>query len=69
MSNNYSKKLKELRGSKSQQETADAIGIVRETYASYETGRRFPNPEGMSKIAKFYNMTVDEIFFNIKCDE
>ena len=68
MPHKYSEKLIKLRGDKTQQQTADAIGITREAYSNYETGRRFPKPEVLSKIAEYYCLTVDEIFFNDDCD-
>lgn len=68
MTRKYSEKLIKLRGDKTQQQTADAIGISREAYSNYETCRRFPRPEALLKISKYYCLTVDEIFFNDDCD-
>ena len=68
MTRKYSEKLIKLRGDKTQQQIADAIGISREAYSNYETCRRFPRPEALLKISKYYCLTVDEIFFNDDCD-
>lgn len=44
-----------------QQELADAIGIERSTYASYETGRNKPDVILLSKIAKVFGVSSDFI--------
>ena len=44
-----------------QQGLADAIGIERSTYASYETGRNKPDAVLLSKIAKVFNVSSDFI--------
>lgn len=44
-----------------QQELADAIGIERSTYASYETGRNKPDVVLLSKIAKVFGVSSDFI--------
>lgn len=44
-----------------QQGLADAIGIERSTYASYETGRNKPDIILLSKIAKVFNVSSDFI--------
>lgn len=44
-----------------QQELADAIGIERSTYASYETGRNKPDVILLSKIAKVFDVSSDFI--------
>ena len=44
-----------------QQELADAIGIERSTYASYETGRNKPDVVLLSKIAKVFGVSSDYI--------
>lgn len=44
-----------------QQGLADAIGIERSTYASYETGRNKPDVNLLSKIAKVFGVSSDFI--------
>lgn len=65
--NNYnqllSAKLKELRkihGLK-QENVAVGLGITRQTYSHYETGRRSPSPEVLFKLAGIYNISVDDL--------
>ena len=44
-----------------QQGLADAIGIERSTYASYETGRNKPDVNLLSRIAKVFGVSSDFI--------
>lgn len=65
-------KLKELRimHSYKQDDVASALGIVRQTYSHYETGRRTPGPEILYMLAMFYDTTVDDILYHtIDVDE
>lgn len=52
------KMLREKSG-KSMSKTADAIGIPKGTYASYEYGKREPNIEMISKISNHFGVTTD----------
>ena len=53
-------KLKHYRSlaGKTQQETADYLGIDKSTYAHYESGRRRPNAKDLMKIAKFFHVPI-----------
>ena len=58
----FGDKLKKLRLSKdiSQQKAADAIGVTRRTYITYECEGRYPrNREMYSKLADFFNVDVN----------
>ena len=55
------KKLVELRGNKTQEEVAKALGISRARYAHYEQERSEPNLELLEKIANYYKTTIDFI--------
>ncbi len=57
-------RLKELRGAETQKKTAEAIGVAQSTYAMYETGQRIPADDKKVRIAKYYNKTVQEIFYD-----
>lgn len=57
-------RLKELRGNRSQEEIATALDIPTRTYASYEQGVRTPKDSMKIKIAKYYDESVETIFFN-----
>lgn len=52
-------RMKELRGSRSQQEVADGLGLNRQTYRYYETGERNADYETLFKIADFYGVSID----------
>lgn len=55
--------LLELRGSRTQQEVADAIGVAVATIGMYERGERVPKDEIKIRLANYYKKSVEEIFF------
>lgn len=59
-------KLKTLRATvaKTQQEVADALGISRSALNAYELGQRTPRDEVKLKIANYYGVSVESIFFS-----
>lgn len=57
-------KLRRLRGGKSIAETAQAIGIPASTLSMYERDERTPRDAVKVKIAKFYKVSVESLFFN-----
>ncbi|MCB6475557.1 helix-turn-helix transcriptional regulator [Emergencia timonensis] len=59
-----SEKLVKLRGNKTQDEVARAIGISPSAYAMYESGARIPRDRIKVKIAKYYKRSVQFIFFD-----
>lgn len=65
----FGKKIMLLRGNKTQDETAKALGIATSTLAMYETEKRVPRDEIKIRIAKYFNKTVQEIFFETECHE
>lgn len=60
---NVSEKLIVLRGERTQKEVAENIGITASALANYEAGIRMPRDEIKKKIAKYYKVSVGEIFF------
>ncbi len=44
-----------------QQQVADAMGVQRAAYANYECGRRSPDIDGLVKLAKFYEISLNEL--------
>ncbi len=56
-------KLKELRKAYgyTQDYVAITLGITRQTYSHYETGKRTPNPEMLYKLAGLYHISVDDL--------
>lgn len=59
----YGKRLVELRGERSQHEVAKAVGIATSTLGMYETEKRIPRDCIKSKLAEYYDTTVQKIFF------
>lgn len=57
-------KLEEIRKQRSikQEELADALEVSRQTIGSLENGRYNPSIILAFKIAKFFNMSIEEIF-------
>lgn len=58
-----SQKLITLRGNKTQKEVAKNIGITASALANYEAGIRVPRDEIKKKIAAYYKVSVEKIFF------
>lgn len=56
-------KLKELRKvyGFTQDYVASALGIARQTYSHYETGKRTPSSEALFKLAGLYDISVDDL--------
>lgn len=53
-------RIKELRKSKgvSQTELANALKVSQQTISSYENGTRDPDPETLTAISKYFNVSV-----------
>lgn len=66
---NIAKRLVELRGDKTREEVAKAIGVSKSAIAMYETGERIPRDPIKLKIADYYGKTVQEIFFTQEVHE
>ncbi len=66
----YYRQLKIIRcqNNLKQYQVADALGISRSTYCSYETGRRSIDIDTLVRLSKFYNLSLDIFFDDIKTD-
>ena len=64
MADNIAEKLIALRGKKSREEVAKALGLSISAISMYENGERIPRDSIQIKIANYYNKSVQEIFFN-----
>lgn len=60
-------KLIKLRGKQSREKVAKACGISVSALAMYEQGERIPRDDIKIKLAKYYNRSVNFIFF--ACEE
>ncbi|KAA0776219.1 XRE family transcriptional regulator [Bacillus sp. AR2-1] len=58
------KNLINLRSEKSREEVARAVGISVSTLQMYENGQRIPRDNIKIKLANFYGVTVQTIFFD-----
>jgi Helix-turn-helix. len=56
--------LKALRGEMTLHDVAGKLGLSTAAVRQYECGNRIPRDEIKEDIAKFYNKTVQEIFFS-----
>ena len=57
------KKRVELRGNKSQEEVAKAVGITQAALSMYERGERTPRDDVKIKLANYFESDVAFIFF------
>lgn len=60
------KRLIELRGKKTQEEVAKELGISLSAVGMYERGERIPRDEVKIAIAKYYDTTVQSIFYTLE---
>lgn len=59
----FNEKLKELRKQKdlTQEELAEALFVSRTAISKWESGRGYPSLDSLKEIAKFFELTVDEL--------
>lgn len=58
------KRLIKLRGKRTQKEVADAVGVKPMSISYYESGTRTPRDEVKQRLAKYYKVTVQYLFFD-----
>lgn len=65
------KTLDQLRDAtgKTQKQVADELGVALSTIAMYEIGARTPSLKIAKKLAEFYGVKVDDIFFGSDAHE
>ena len=56
-------RLRKLRGERSAQSVADAVGISRSALAMYEIGARTPRDEVKIRLCNYYGVSIN-IFFD-----
>ncbi len=57
------KRIREIRGERTQKEFGELLGVTPMAVSLYETGDRLPSYEKMIKIAELGKSTVQDIFF------
>lgn len=63
MRKDIGEKLVSLRGTRSREEVAASIGVSCSAIQMYENGHRVPRDNIKMKLAQYYNVSVDELFF------
>lgn len=58
------KRLLKLRGDIPRKEVCKAVNITYTALSNYENGLRVPRDEVKVSLARFYDKTVEEIFFS-----
>lgn len=58
----FGKILRDLRGDKTQEEIAQAVGVTKSSWAMYEREERIPRDEVKIQIAKYFGKSVQDIF-------
>jgi len=56
-------RIRQFRGSASQKETAQKIGISVAALQAYETGERIPRDEVKLAMARYFHTSIRELFF------
>lgn len=62
------KKLVHIRGKRSREEVASALNISVSALQMYENGRRMPRDDIKVKLADYYGVTVQYLFFDMDED-
>ena len=57
------KRLLSLRGRKTREEVAKAVGVSVSAMSMYETGERIPRDEIKVRLAEYYGASVEAIFY------
>ena len=60
------RKLKDLRGDKSQAEVANEVKITVSALSMYESGNRIPRDEVKERFASYFGIPVQTIFYDWK---
>lgn len=63
MEQEIARRLREARGDTPRKEVCEAIGISVSALMMYENGKRIPRDNIKFKLAKFYNKSIEELFY------
>ena len=69
--NRLGKRLKLLRKQEgmSQSEVAEKLGIIRQTYSHYETGRIIPTTENLYRLSQIYHVSAESLLLLLDTTE
>lgn len=59
----YSLKAIRVNAGETQEESAEAVGVSKETWANYEKGLTFPDVPVLKRIEKHFGVSYDDIDF------
>lgn len=57
------RRLRELRGSRTQAEVAEVVGVTISAISAYERGEKMPRDSIKLALAELYGVSVSDIFF------
>lgn len=57
------RRLRELRGERTLSEVAEAVQVTPSALGNYELGLRVPRDEVKVRLANYYMITIDELFY------
>ena len=57
------RRLKELRGDRSRDKVAAAIGISSSALGMYECNKRIPRDDVKKRISDYFGVTIQQLFF------
>lgn len=57
------RRLRQLRGDRSQREIALKTGVSTMAISLYENGKRLPRAPIMAQLARVFDVSVDDLFF------
>lgn len=61
------KRLKDLRGSRNRDKVAADIGVSSSALGMYESNKRVPRDDIKRRIADYYGVTIQQLFFYEEC--
>lgn len=61
------KKLKDLRRDRPREVVAAAVGVSSSALGMYECGKRIPRDETKRKLADYYGVSIQQLFFDDEC--
>lgn len=64
MDKTIGRKLAHLRGERSRQQVADEVGVSLSAILMYENGHRIPKDEIKIRLAEYYKVSVEDLFFS-----
>ena len=62
-------RLVRARGNRRREDVANAVGVSLSAISMYENGVRVPRDETKVRLANYYGLTVQELFFDQKCHD